>query len=89
MRYRVLAPLMLHSGLLGLTLEQAQARAFGIVPEGALWRVVRPVGFKRGELIEHDGEISKAFAHAVESAEPVEPAEPSPVAAAKPAKRKP
>ena len=68
MLYRVLAPMTLHSGLLGLTPPQAQARSFGLVAEGALWRVVKPVGFKAGELIEHDGQIPKAHAQTVAEA---------------------
>jgi hypothetical protein len=68
MRYRVLAPMHLHPGaLLGLTEEQAAARSFGLAPEGEMWRVVKPVGFKAGEEIEHDGELPKTLAAVVES----------------------
>lgn len=59
--------MVLHPGaLLGLTAEQAAARSFGLVQQGAQWRVVRPVGFKAGEMIEHVGELPKALAQAVE-----------------------
>lgn len=84
MRYRVLAPMTLHPGaLLGLTAEQAAARSFGLVPEGAQWRVVKPVGFKAGETIEHAGELPKALAQAVEP----EAAEPAAVAPRKAGRR--
>lgn len=82
MRYRVLTAMQLHPGaLLGLTEEQAQARSFALVAEGPLWRVIKPVGFKAGELIEHEGDLPKAMASVVEplaaqdeAAEPAQPA---------------
>lgn len=88
MRYRVLTPMQLHPGaLLGLTAEQAAARAFGLQAEGALWRVVKAVGFKAGEVIEHQGELPKALAAAVEADPSAEQSSPQPAHAAPAAKR--
>lgn len=88
LRYRVLAPMMLHPGaLLGLTPLQAQARRFGLEPVGELWRVVKPVGFKAGEELEHDGDLPKALAQAATPLGDAAPATPAPVA--RPASRKP
>lgn len=91
MRYRVLAPMMLHPGaLLGLTAEQAAARSFGLQAEGVQWRVVKPVGFKAGEEIEHEGDLPKVLAHAIEPVSPADDAAPQPAVAprkAAPAKR--
>jgi hypothetical protein len=81
MRYRVLAPMTLHPGaLLGLTAEQAQARSFGLEAAGAMWRVVKPVSFKAGEHIDHDGELPKQLAQVVEEV-PVQPSGTGPAAA--------
>jgi hypothetical protein len=67
MRYLVLQPMTLQpTALLGLTAEQAAARAFGLVPEGSHWRVVKPVGFKAGETLECLPALPKQLAHAAQ-----------------------
>jgi hypothetical protein len=64
--YRVLQPMTLHPGaLLGLTAEQAAARSYGLVQQGVQWRVVKPVSFKAGEHLVHEGELPKMLAQAV------------------------
>jgi hypothetical protein len=72
MRYRVTQPLMLHPGaLLGLTEQQVAARTFALAAEGERWRVMRPVGFKAGEVIdvEPPDAVAKSQAQALEPVE--------------------
>lgn len=72
MRYRVLAPMTLQPGaLLGLTPLQAQARSFGLQPQGGHWLVIKPVAFKAGEEIDGIPALPKAVAQAVEALHPL------------------
>lgn len=67
MRYLVLQPMTLQpTALLGLSAEQAAARSFGLVREGAHWRVVKPVGFKAGETLECLPALPKRLTHAAQ-----------------------
>ena len=86
MRYQVLQPLTLHPGaLLGLTAEQAAVRSFGLERLGAQYLVVKPVGFKAGEVLEID-RLPKAHAHALQAQTQAQA--PAPEPARKPAPRR-
>lgn len=88
MRYQVLQPLTLHPGaLLGLTAEQAAVRSFGLERLGTQYLVVKPVGFKAGEVLEID-RLPKAHAHALQAQTQAQAQAPAPEPARKPAPRR-
>lgn len=70
MRFKILATATFGPGtLLGLTAEQAGARAYALEPAGkGLYRSKLPVQFKAGETISYEGDMPKAMAELVEKA---------------------
>ena len=50
--YRVTARCFrLSTGEIGLSAEQAEARSYGLKKTGTIYQVVKPIEFKRGEVI--------------------------------------
>ena len=70
--YEVVAPYAgVNSGRVEITPEQARARRFALEPLGDdLYRVTHATGFKRGEVFGFDGDMPKALALCVATAEP-------------------
>jgi hypothetical protein len=78
MRYRITQPATIPAGVLGLTEQQAAARAYALKSIGhGLYEVLQPVQFKRGEQIDIDESAAKALLKLVEqSSEQPKPAPP-------------
>jgi hypothetical protein len=62
-RYEVVAPhVEIHTGILQLSKEQADARAHALDDLGeGLYQIRRPVQFKCGETFGYDGTVNKAL----------------------------
>lgn len=68
----------LSSGKLELTEKQAKLRSQNLerTDQDSVFNIVRPVDFKRGEVIGYDGAFPKAMAEVMEKEEPIKPAKP-------------
>ena len=66
----------LSSGKLELTEKQAKQRMQNLekTNQDGVFNIVKPVDFKRGEVIGYDGAFPKAMAEIMEKEEPIKPA---------------
>jgi len=70
-QYTATRPITLQFGVLGLTAQQATARAHNLdeLNDGR-FRIVQPVQFKAGELFGYDGDLPKSLAARIETKAP-------------------
>jgi len=67
-RFKTLAPVTLHAGIVQLSEDQAKGRDHKLEEvKPGLYKITGPNQFKAGQEIGYDGEIPKALAHLVES----------------------
>jgi len=69
-RFQVTAvSVTLHAGLVRLTADQASRRAHAIKAAGKKgeFEILQPINFKRGEIVEYNGDVPKALAEDLEA----------------------
>lgn len=67
-KYKILAPLTFGDGEISLTEAQAARRKHALTPLAkGRYKIVQPVQFKAGELIDYDGVLPKHMAAQVQA----------------------